>query len=192
MALQHLLDAKDPVSNLENFADPFTNPASSQFGIEPNASVDLGGPIGQSPSPQPLRDQALRGIARGTAEDLHLRNPRRDLPPSPDGASQRVTDDSDILVELARQPTDQRLLALEQYVFQQHAQELYGLNLRTRTLENKMTAVLGETDSMGMKAKRYHMSALSSPARSMNDDWLNEVSQNSRSLVVNNRPRARW
>ena len=166
--MAYLDAAKDPLSNLENFEDPFTNPASMQFGIVPDASSSEPAVVADEPGTGPMRSQALRGLTKGTAEELHLRNASRGRPPSLPSPSSNG--DEDILIELSKQPTDQRLLALEQYVFEQHARDIFSLNLKTRTLENKMTIVLGETDIVGSKAKRYNMSTFSSPAKTELDD----------------------
>ena len=129
MALSHLDAAKEPTLDVDHIGDPFGNPASSQFGIVPNLSSPASpGPIASADSPGtgPMQSQALRGPLKGTAEELHLRNASRASPsslPPPEGA-----DDEDILVELAKQPVDQRLLALVcvQHTTQENTRELLG------------------------------------------------------------------
>ena len=41
MALANLHASKDPANLLEHVGDPFGNPASSQFGAIPNATLDV-------------------------------------------------------------------------------------------------------------------------------------------------------
>lgn len=123
----------------------------TRFGPSPPQTPASTVPLGFSP-----------GLPRGQApaEEMHLRQSMRRAPvhdTTNEGSG------SDILLSLARQPVERRLLALEQYVFEQHTRDVFSLNLKTRTLENKMSVVLGDTTIVGPKAKRFNRSVLSSP-----------------------------
>ena len=135
---------------------PFA-PTPTQEPATPASTV----PLGYSPTRPNLRGS----LAPGAAEEIHARHSRPStvhLRGSLNNGSNEDSD-SDILLSLAKQPVEQRLLALEQYVFEQHSRDLFSLNLKTRTLENKMSVVLAETDHVGKKAQKYDMSRLSSP-----------------------------
>ena len=161
MALAHLHAANDPENNVDLIGGPFGDPDSSQYDVVPNLSVPASpGPTveDEAADTDPMRSQAFQGLMKGSAEELHLRNASRRPPPS--RLSPGSDGDDDILVELSKQPVDQRLLALEQYTVEQHSCELFPLNLKVRTLENKMTLVLGQTDIVGAKAKKCDVDLL--------------------------------
>ena len=189
----------DPQLNRSRDTPPFNVPTDAQYGIEPNAtgpevptpaaSPTRGPPILGTAEELHLRnslramadERAARLAAMGpqTPSTPHLRGSRARSPPTPTAPPLPISPqlmpegehmDADMLFALSQQPTDQRLLALEQYVFEQHARDLFSLNLRTRAVENKMSVLLAEEFQPGPKAQRYSMTRFSSPAQSQRAD----------------------
>ena len=81
-------------------------------------------------------------------------------PPEPGDVEE---DEPNFLEELARQPTDQRLLSLETYVFDVHQRQLFDFHMKLRTLSHKLSILAGDFEQPSLKAKRYQMDSLSSP-----------------------------
>ena len=94
-------------AHLQNAQPTRFGPSPPQSPATPASTV----PLGYSPA----RQQETH-----PANDMHLRQAVRRGP----GTDET---ESDILLSLARQPVEQRLLALEQYVFEQHARDLFFL-----------------------------------------------------------------
>ena len=112
---------------------PFDDPSSSQYGIRPGAS---------DPSPAPSQPGAASTSEpplQGTAAELRRRRGHM-------AENARVpTGDSedDILITLSKHPIDQRLLALEQFVFEAHDRKLKHLELQVQLLTQQLDNVRG-------------------------------------------------
>ena len=79
--MEHLAAAKDPLAQLENFNDPFASVRTVQFGIVPNAVVDVkeasppsswpaSGPATGSPGRRPGYLRGSASATKGTAAEL--------------------------------------------------------------------------------------------------------------------------
>ena len=97
---------------------------------------------------------------RGTAEELRQRAGH-------DAERVRLRDDGDGLLDtVSRQPWEDRLLSLEQHVFDLHDRRLRHVELQNKLLTQQLENVRGDKGELGTKARRYGMSAYSSPEES--------------------------
>ena len=146
---------------------PHEDPFDAQYGTVPGSGP--GSPTVQAPVPDnPLVHGHLRGTAaelrqrngatpveaathpsstnlRGTlnkqSTETHLLTPVKS---DDEGAAEESNpDNAAFFVELAAQPTDQRLLARETYVFGTHARDMYASHIQFKDLQTTMATGMG-------------------------------------------------
>ena len=175
---------------------PHEDPVDEQYGTVPGSGP--GNPTARAPVPvNPL----VHGHLRGTAAELRQRNGAApvDIAAHPSSTNLRSTlnkqdpethllapvksdvesaaeesdpDDVAFFDELAAQPKDQRLLALEPYVFGKHARDNYAHHMQVKDLQEQIDTVMGVPSAYSARVHKYNMSVLSSPSGSPSKEPL--------------------
>ena len=184
--------ASQNVTEMVSDSIPFQDPSNSQYGIISGNEDYMAAEAARSAPVTPrLRGTAKRSPShgfpsswpppppnlRGSAQELRERNAARlgqplptPAPPEPEPSDSGADGeaDEDILTLLSKSSISQRRLALEDYVFEQHAKQLPLMKKHILSLEERLAVLSGEyehsADATGSKTRRYEMSQFSSPA----------------------------
>ena len=183
--MEHLAASKDPLSQFDKFDNPFDTVGSTQFGIVPNAVVDVqeasppsswpaSGPASGSPN---RRAGYLRGT-RGTAAELRARHmdnkheaaeTARTPSPKKGSNSEPAASLEKSESEWSAQAWDADKLDVLYTMVKDHGRQLYEHSLSIQTLTNKTSVLMGGDIQYqaAIKRNRYNLSNLSSPVASL-------------------------